>query len=303
MLSLRSQLFRILSSNLTGRLAPDDIQELRKLSGKGNELRLAPPGVQVQPVDAGGVPAEWLIPSGCPETPVLLYFHGGAWTLGYYTAHRWMIACLAKECQARTLSVDYRLAPEHPFPAALEDCLAAYRFLLTQGIPPEQIIMGGDSAGGNLTLSAMLSLREAGEPLPAAGILLSPATDLSGPSDNLITKPDPLLPQKIATLSVAAYLAGQDPTNPLISPIYADLHGLPPLLLQIGGEEMLRPSAERFAARARAHGVNITFQVWPGMWHVWQIYTPFMPESAWAIEVAAAFFKAKMAGATLKSAL
>lgn len=291
MLSLRSRLFRVISRTLTTRVVSDDLQAMRKNSRFVTEQRLAAPGVRVWQVDAGGVPAEWLTPDG--SAPVLLYLHGGAWTMGWYTPHRWMVSCLAKECRVRTLAVDYRLAPEHPFPAALEDCLAAYRFLLSQGIPADQIIIGGDSAGGNLTLVTLLALREAGEPLPAAGVCLSPATDLCQVGEGPQQKPDPLLPLSFARRSVEAYLGGQDPCNPLISPIHANLGGLPPLLIQAGSEEMLCASAERFAAKARAAGVEVTFQVWPGMWHVWQIYTPLLPEAAWALEVIGDYIRKK----------
>jgi monoterpene epsilon-lactone hydrolase len=296
MQSLRSRIIRTLVYNVTSR-SPDNIQHLRQLANRGGERRIAPPGVRVQPVDAGGARAEWLVPAGSPAAPVILYFHGGAWTLGWYNGHRWGVGCLAKACRARALAVDYRLAPEHPFPAALEDCLAAYRFLLAQCIPPGKIVLAGDSAGGNLVLVTLLALREAGDPLHAAVVCFSPVTDLCHMAEETAQpKADPSIPMGFAEASVRAYLAGEDPCHPLISPIEADLHGLPPLLIQAGADEVLCESAERFAARARAAGVRATFQSWPGMWHVWQMLTPFLPEADWAIEVVADFVQKETGG-------
>jgi acetyl esterase/lipase len=209
--------------------------------------------------------------------------------MGWYEPHRWLVSHLARATGRRALAIDYRLAPEHRFPAPLEDCLAAYRWLLANGTRPEQIILGGDSAGGNLTLTTMLALRDNGEPLPAAGVCLSPVTDLAGTGEPPPSDQDVGLPVDWAQEQTRMYLGDTDPHLPLVSPFYADLHGLPPLLIQVGGAEYLLHDAQRFVPRARAAGVDVTLQAYSGMWHVWQLLVPFMPESSQAVAAIAAF--------------
>lgn len=240
-------------------------------------------GLQYAVVSANGARAEWFTPPGVTAGPVLLYLHGGGWTLGPSEVHYRFLAALSRRLNWRILSVDYRLAPEHPFPAGLEDCLAAYRWLLANGQPAAQICVGGDSAGGNFTLALMLALKQAGERLPAAGLCLSPAVDLTWPIPDKVQ--DPLLTRRFAERLYAVYITpAVDPANPLISPIHGDLAGLPPLLIQMGGIEFLRESAEAFAARARAAGVDVTLEVAPGMWHVWQLFGGFLPEAEAALQ-------------------
>lgn len=296
--SIQSRIFRVLWGRMTGRVdrfaTP---QEMRAAVRRGLSWSIAPRGVALQRVDAGGVPAEWLVPTRGASDGVLLYIHGGAWTIGWNLAHRWLVGHLARATGRRALAIDYRLAPEHPFPAALEDCLAAYRWLLRQGTRPEDIIVAGDSAGGNLTLTLMLALRDNGEPLPAAGVCLSPVTDLAVEKEVAAaavpaiqrTGRDAGLPVEWAQQQLRLYLGETDPRLPLVSPYYADLRGLPPLLIQVGADEYLAHDARRFVPRAQEAGVDVTLQVWPGMWHVFPILVGFMPEANQAVQAIAAF--------------
>jgi len=289
--SVQSYFFRLLSRGISTYLASKDgIEEWRKMAVSRNEKPSVPPGVQLQQINIGGIPAEWLIPSrvDAAET-VILYFHGGAWLFGWYNPHRMMLGYITKEARVRALAVDYRLAPENPFPAALDDCLAAYRYLLECGTRPEHVVMAGDSAGGNLVITTMLALREAGVPLPAAGDCISPANDLAGKGESYETnvKKDAILSaglgSKLINSLQSAYSGGYDLHNPLISPIYADLRGLPPLLVQAGEDEILLSSITAFVNKARQDGVQVTYEVWPWMWHVWHIFTPYLPEARYAI--------------------
>jgi len=294
--SLQSRILRVVWSRLTARAGSfASIQEMRAAQERWVNRPFLPRGVTRQKVTAGGVPAEWLIPAAAAAHGVLLYLHGGAWTLGWYEPHRWLVGHLTRATGLRALALDYRLAPEHPFPAALEDCLAAYRWLLSSGTRPEQILIAGDSAGGNLTLTTMIALREGGEPLPAAGVCLSPVTDLAGTGQAAPPHPDAGLPADWAGEQSRSYLGDTDPRLPLVSPYHADLHGLPPLLIQVGGDEFLLSDANRFASKARTAGVDVTLQVWPGMWHVWQILVGLMPESNQAVDAIGAFSRQHLA--------
>jgi monoterpene epsilon-lactone hydrolase len=290
MLSVRARICRWVWSWVTARVgAYSTPQEMQRSLGRQLRRPILPRGVTLQKTTVGGVRAEWLIPAGAAPGAVLLYIHGGAWTMGWYEPHRWLVSHLARATARRALALDYRLAPAHPFPAALDDCLAACRWLLAKGTQPEEMIIAGDSAGGNLTLATMLALRDKGEPLPAAAVCLSPVTDLAGPGQPQQPIHDAGLPIAWAQQQRRFYLGDADPHLPLVSPYYAGLHGLPPLLVQVGGDEYLLADAQRFVPRARAAGVDVTLQVWPGMWHVWQILVGFMPEANRAVAAVAAF--------------
>jgi acetyl esterase/lipase len=283
--SLQSHLLRFVLRRVTflGR-SEDSIQDLRRRVDSSARLLRTPRGVAVQRVQAGSVPAEWLIPRGAPADRVLLYLHGGAFVFCSLETHRALVSRLALASGSRALAVDYRLAPEHPFPAALEDCLAAYRWLLQSGIAPRRVVVAGDSAGGNLALVLLLALRAAGDPLPAAAVGLSPVTDLTGAPESRRTKAgvDPILGTG-THLPVSSYVGEQDPRQPLLSPLYADLRGLPPILLHVGTDEILLDDSTRFAERARAAGVDARLVVWPQMWHVFHVFAPFLPEARKAI--------------------
>jgi acetyl esterase/lipase len=223
----------------------------------------------------------------------ILYLHGGAYTRGSIVSHRALVARLSAASGARALVIAYRLAPENPFPAAVEDATAAYRWLLEQHIQPDQLVVSGDSAGGGLSLALLLALRDAGHPLPAGAALLSPWTDLAGTGESIRTLAgaDPWLNAERLMLTAGLYLAGADACNPLASPLYGDLHGLPPLLIQVGTDEILLDDATRLAERARAAGVPVTLEVWERMWHVFQSFAAEIPEGRQAVEKIGAFVR------------
>jgi monoterpene epsilon-lactone hydrolase len=250
-------------------------------------------------VRAGSVPAEWLVLPGSLTQRVVLYLHGGSYCLGSLDTHRGLAATIAGAAQARALLIEYRLAPEHRFPAAVLDARAAYDWLLDQGIRPNQIALVGDSAGGGLVLALLASLSDAGRPLPIAGVCLSPWADLSlsGRSWTTNARRELVLSAAIMRQMGQLYLGDADPLTPLASPLYADLTGLPPLLIQVGGDEALLSDAEEVAARAKAAGVEVELEVWPGMFHVWQLTSRAIPEARQAIERIGAFLQARFAEA------
>jgi len=244
-----------------------------------------PEGTQVEATSAGGVPADWVRMSGVAADRVLLYLHGGAYTLGSARSHRELAARLSQAAGVQVLVPTYRLAPEHPFPAGLEDALAAYRWLISSGFEPEHIAIGGDSAGGGLTLATLLSLREAGDKLPAATILLSPWTDLtsSGDSCNTRAETDPIIKVKGAERHIKAYVGEGDRAGLLVSPVFADLHGLPPMLIQVGDYEVLLDDSTRVAHKVKEAGGEVELKVWEGMWHVFQASAMMVPEARQAV--------------------
>lgn len=244
-----------------------------------------------QQVDANGVPAEWVAPPAAGPQRVMLYLHGGAYNSGSIRSHRSLAANIAQAVKARALLIDYRLAPEYPFPAPVEDALQAYNWMLDSGILPGQVVVVGDSAGGGLVVALLLHLRDLGLPLPLAGVCLSPWTDLvcQGESWTKNARKDLLLVPRSLRESAQLYLAGADPRNPLASPLYADLLGIPPLLIQVGSEELILSDATGLAERARTAGVAVTLQVWEGMQHEWHFAAGMIPESRQAIDAIGGF--------------
>jgi len=265
------------------------IEEQRARQERSSRFNRLPADIRHKQISAHGVAAEW-IEAPDSDSGVILYLHGGAYALASLNTHRELVARLVRATNMRALAVKYRLAPEHPFPAALEDSLAAYRWLLDQGIDPSQIIIAGDSAGGGLALATMISLRDAGEPLPAGAVCISPWTDLAltGASVKNKDKLDPILDSETIARYARYYAGAHETTTPLISPLYADLSGLPPLLIQAGTDEILLDDATRCAERARAAGVDVTLEVWDGMFHVFQM-VPILPETRKAVEQIARF--------------
>jgi acetyl esterase/lipase len=215
----------------------------------------------------------------------MLYLHGGGYVIGSLTTHRGLAGRLSQAAKARVLLIDYRLAPEHPFPAAVEDATAAYRWLLAHGCTPARLAIAGDSAGGGLTVATLVALRDAGQPLPAAGVCLSPWTDLEGLGESVTSKAsaDPIVQKEMLLRLASCYLGDADPRTPLAAPLYADLRGLPPLLVQVGTAEILLDDALRLAERAKAAGVAVTLEAWDDMIHVWQLFAPLLPEGQQAI--------------------
>jgi acetyl esterase/lipase len=260
-------------------------EEMRRNMEIATDLFPPPEGAAFEPVEAGGVPCEWTSAPGAARERTILYLHGGGYCMGSVRTHRGLVARLSGAAQARALSVDYRLAPEHPHPAAVEDATSAYRWLLDQGVPPERVVIGGDSAGGGLTVAALLALRDAGDPLPAGGVCISPWVDLEAIGESMTSRAeaDPMV-QRDAVLRVArAYLGGADPRTPLAAPLWADLAGLPPLLVHVGTAETLLDDSTRLAERARGAGVDVTLEPWEEMIHVWHAFAPLLPEAGRAI--------------------
>jgi monoterpene epsilon-lactone hydrolase len=245
-----------------------------------------PTDVHCEPVDAGGVPAEWITTPGVNTERVICYLHGGGYVLGSINTHRELASRLSRAASARVLILDYRLAPENPFPAAVDDSTAAYRWLLSVGVNPARLVIAGESAGGGLTIATLVALRDAGEPLPAAGICLSPWVDLACRGESIVTKAeiDPVVNKDHLLMMSKAYLVDTDPCTLLASPLYADLTGLPPLLIQVGTAECLFDDAMRLADRARAAGVDVTLEPWEDMIHMWHMFAAILPEGQQAID-------------------
>jgi monoterpene epsilon-lactone hydrolase len=250
-------------------------------------------GVRQEKALADGVACAWIIPQDAPGDQVLLYLHGGGFVLGLNFQHLHMLGYLARIMGMRSLLVDYRLAPEYPFPAALDDCVTAYRWLLKQGTRAQDIALAGDSAGGNLVLTSMMRLRDSGDPLPGAAVCLSPVTDLTNKDRQKKGFKDPILPGRAVRLYNRSYVGQNDPHNPLISPVYGSLHGLPPLLVHAGEDELLRQDALRITELAKAAGVEARMEIYPHMFHVWQIYLE-LPQALQSLEDIGGFLKAKM---------
>jgi acetyl esterase/lipase len=246
--------------------------------------------VTCERVSADGVDGEWISPANAPEDKAILYFHGGGFRIGSVASHRDLIAQIVLASRCRVLAINYRLAPEHRFPAALDDALAAYGWMLDHGLKAVNIALAGDSAGGNLVLATMLALRDRGLPLPISAVLMSPWTDLAATGASYVTRAeaDPIHQRRTILALAKDYLGGQgDPCDPLVSPLYADLQGLPPLLIQVGDRETVLDDSLVFADKARAAGIDVSLEVWDGMIHVFQMFE--LPEARQAIASIAGF--------------
>ena len=257
-----------------------------------------PDGTQVEAVTAGGVPCEWVTAPGAAADRLILYLHGGAYTTGSLVTHRRHVAQLSAAAGARVLNVDYRLAPEHPHPAAVVDAVTAYRWLVTDGgASPERVVLCGDSAGGGLAVAALVALRDAGDPIPAGAALISPWTDLtfSGASHDARLEVDPMCSRASLSPSADAYVGEGDPKAPLVSPAHADLAGLPPLLVHVGDHETLLDDSTMLAERAAAAGVDVELWVAPEMIHVWHLFAGMVPESDEALASLGRWIAARVA--------
>ncbi|WP_291956320.1 alpha/beta hydrolase [Chelatococcus sp.] len=249
--------------------------------------------IALEPISIGAIPAEWSLAPGSDAGRVLMFLHGGGYCSGSIKSHRTMATGVGRAAGIRTLAVGYRLAPEHPFPAGLDDALSAYRFLRAEGYAAENIAIGGDSAGGGMTLACLLSLRAAGEALPACAWLASPWVDLDMTGESLTTKAavDPLIQRDYLQGLAAAYLGGNDPRNPLISPLHADLKGLPPILVQVGSSETLLDDAVRISRALGVADVPVTLEIWPEMIHAWPLWSARLDDGARATEHVGAFLR------------
>ena len=270
-------------------------RQLRELSAS----QPLPADVTVTAGELGGVPTAEITVDGVEPRHVVLYFHGGVYVLGDAASTAGLAAQVARRIQAKAISVDYRLAPEHPYPAAVDDALAAYQALLEGGTAPAGIVLAGESAGGGLAVATLILARDRGLPRPAAAYLMSPYADLTLAGATMETKgqADPLLSRENLAARVPDYTAGRDPALALISPIFADLAGLPPLVVQAGSHEVLLDDAVRLARQAAITDVEVTLDITPGVPHVFQAYSPILDEAAAALDRAGQFLSAHFAGA------
>lgn len=294
--SLRSRLFTFLLKHRKKRPAWDfntsipefrrECEEVTKIFGK------LPAGIEVLPVNVDGLRAEWLIPAGAVNDKVIHYTIGGGYVSGSCEDHRAIVARIAKGSGVRVLLFEHRLAPEHPYPAALEDSVIAYRWLLDKGILPSNIVIVGESAGGGLCLATLLALRDQKIPLPSAAVALSPWTDLTLSGGSYQTNAKVCLaPAGMNVVCSKYYFGDHDPCLPWISPLYGELHGLPPLLIQVGGDETLLDDSTRFAEKAKIAGVDVTLKVKEGMMHCYPLLPSFIPEAREAMNEMCAFIK------------
>jgi acetyl esterase/lipase len=242
------------------------------------------------------LPAEWIIPKRSKSNKVLLFLHGGGYATGSLRTHRALASQIAIHARIRALSIEYKLAPEHQFPAQIEQAVSAYRFLLQQGYKPENIAIGGESAGGGLTGGTLLYLKDHNITLPACAIFMSPWLDLTASGRSMITNKhkDPMVPQKGIPLWARNYAGDAELTNPYASPLFGDLSGLCPIYIQVGECEILLSDSTRYAEKAKSAGVDVTIEVWPNMFHAWQGFWMVMPEGMAAIEKIGAFLKNKL---------
>jgi epsilon-lactone hydrolase len=277
-----------------------NVERARALTSKRAWSPKVPAGWRLRELNDADEPlrGEWLEPLGAHQAadnnaPTILYLHGGGYYFCSPRSHRALAFGLATRARAATLSLDYRLAPEHRFPAALEDALAAYRQLVGSGTLPQSIVIAGDSAGGGLALATLVALRDTGTPLPAGAVLFSPWTDLAATGESIRSNDgaDPMFSGQAIGRAAQVYLGDALATNPYASPVYADLRSLPPLFIQAGSTEVLLDDSRRVADNARAAGVPVELQIWPDMPHVWQIFTPFIPEARRALDGAAGFVR------------
>jgi epsilon-lactone hydrolase len=279
--------------------AGSDVSEQRRLLKELASAQPLPPGVTVTATALGGVPAAEITIDGTEPRHVVLYFHGGVYVLGDAVSAAGLAAQIGRRTDATVISVDYRLAPEHPYPAAVDDALAAYQALLDNGTAPSDIAFAGESAGGGLAIATLVSARDHGLPLPAAAYVMSPYADLTlaGTTMDTKSKADPLLSRENLQARIPDYTAGHDPALALISPIFADLTGLPPLIIQAGTHEVLLDDAVRLARQAATADVAVTLDITPGVPHVFQAYSPILDEAATALDRAGQLLSAHLTNA------
>jgi monoterpene epsilon-lactone hydrolase len=270
-----------------------EIAQMRlDIDARGKAFGL-PADVTVEPVTANGVRGEWTSTPDADQSSAILYLHGGGYVIGSLDSHRHLAAEAGRAARSRTLAIDYRMAPEHPFPAAVEDTVASYRFLVDSGIRPNRIAVAGDSAGGGLVVGALLAIREAGLPLPACGWCISPWVDMEALGQSYIDRAaaDPTVQKDRIVGMAQTYLGGADPRHPHAAPIYGDLAGLPPLLIQVGAAETLLDDALCLARKAGAADVVVDLQIWPEMIHVWHLYFPMLAAGRRAIASGGSFIR------------
>jgi len=271
------------------------INDHRRMLERVARILRVPKGVSYRHVVCDGIPAEWITPVQLKNDVTILYFHGGGYAMGSIDSHRHLITHLAIETGSKVLAINYRLAPENPFPSGIEDAVTSYKWLLKQGRKPSKIVICGDSAGAGLTITALITLRDEGIPLPAAGICISPWTDLTASGESVKThvKKDPLIDPKSLEKWAKMYTDEENFAHHLVSPLHAELKGLPPLLVHVGDAEILLDDSVRFVENARKAGVEVDFEIWKEMIHVWHFYGGLLPEAKQAIKKIAEYIKTK----------
>lgn len=277
------------------------LADLRAMYNQMGAITPLPAGAAHRAENAGGVPVEIGAIGDEPTAATILFFHGGGYSIGSLESHRGMLAALGEAAGARTVAVNYRLAPEHPFPAALDDALAAYRWLLESGVDPHSVAFAGDSAGGGLAVATLVRARDEGLPLPACAVLFSPFTDLAGSGETMTLKAadDVMVTAEVLDRLSAGYIGGADAANPAISPIHADLRGLPPLFVFVGTAEVLIDDSVRLARKAMLGDVAVRLEAWPRLPHVWPMFAGILDEGREAL-VAAGTWIAQQTGASAK---
>ncbi len=296
MSSVRANIVRSISRAYVQRVnvAEVDVRKIRRLWDYLGGLMLTAFGVRRTHEEINGLYVEWLTPDDRMDDKLLLYLHGGGYVVGGCDMHRQMVSHIARAGRIQALLPEYRLSPESKYPAAIEDAIGIYRTLLARGTKAENIVLAGDSAGGALVMATLLSLRDAGEPLPAAAILLSPFLDATASGESMQSRAmqDPWFRAEDVARIADYYCEPQQRRDPLVSPVFADVGGLPPLYIQVGDDEILLSDAERIAQKITAAGGEITLEIWPEMWHVFQMFVGKMPESGRAIDKIGDFVRA-----------
>ncbi len=288
--SLRSHFLRFMIKHIVSprfKRAGGSVSELRKLDEFIIKNQKTPTGTEIWPVLVNGIGAEWVRAPGAQAERAILYLHGGAFVTCSAATHRELTARLSASANARVLVLDYRLAPEYPFPSAMQDTMSAYRWLLNKGYTHKNLAIGGDSAGGGLALQTLIALRDEESSLPAAAFFLSPVTDwvhFDGESYAMRANVDPLNTLEMCRFTASPYVGGNDPETPLLSPAMMDLSGLPPLCVHVGDHEVLLSDSVRLAEQARTSNVDVEFRVWPSMWHVFQAAARWVPEARQSID-------------------
>ena len=287
MTSLRARVARRISSAWFSRIDANtaDVKAIRRRFHAWSNVLWTARGVSSEKGALNGLPVEWLTPAEAAGGKLLLYFHGGGYVMGSCATHRQMVSYIAKAASVKALLPEYRLAPEHRFPAAVEDCVGIYRAMLEAGYSAHDIVIAGDSAGGGLVVATLMSLRDAGDPLPKAAVLLSPWLDLSGRGESMTTHADKdpwFNPEHMPVLARYYCDEGQE-VNPLVSPVYGDFSGLPPTYIQVGEDEILLSDSTRAAESINAAGGTVELEIWPDLWHVFQAFVHQVPEARQAV--------------------
>jgi monoterpene epsilon-lactone hydrolase len=278
---------------------PTNLEALRLAVDSDSERFPLDPDINVERVSVAiGVSAEWTWTEAADPARVVLYLHGGGYVFGSILSHRHLVAEIGRTSGSRTLAIDYRLSPENPFPAAVDDALASYRFLLEEGFEPRHIAFAGDSAGGGLVVSTLVAIKEAGLPQPACGWVISPWVDMEASGETFVSRADadPMVKREIIVNFAQAYLNGADPRSPFASPIYADLRGIAPLLIHVGASEVLLDDSLKLARTAGAADVSVRLEIWPEMIHIWHVFHRILADGRKAVQAGAKFLREAMDG-------